>query len=111
MDQVIRPPLKPLQNLDKNTYQNSRAYIIKIKEEKTVRHADSTGNENDEGLKMAKHHHSVKKPQTASVRKRNARERNRIMGVNNGFDVLRKHVPSVNAKCSKVETLRGAISY
>nr|AKC02108.1 achaete-scute-like protein [Nilaparvata lugens] len=67
--------------------------------------------------------------QTASVARRNARERNRVKQVNNGFATLRAHIPvSVTAalggqtqrpapgsaaskKLSKVETLRMAVEY
>ena len=43
--------------------------------------------------------------------RRNARERNRVKGVNDGFGFLKKHVPNMKSKSSKVETLRGAIDY
>lgn len=72
--------------------------------------ADSTGLEND-GPPLVKHHHSVKKQQTASVVKRNLRERTRVRGVNDGFGKLKMHVPDLKNKSSKVETLRGAIDY
>ena len=72
--------------------------------------ADSTGVENDVD-KIIKHHHSVKKVQTASVAKRNLRERTRVKGVNDGFGKLRLYVPDMRNKSSKVETLRGAIEY
>jgi hypothetical protein len=72
--------------------------------------ADSTGIENDKNL-MIKHHHSVKKLQTASVAKRNLRERTRVRGVNDGFGKLKMYVPDMKSKSSKVETLRGAIDY
>ncbi|KAL1122552.1 hypothetical protein AAG570_002882 [Ranatra chinensis] len=63
--------------------------------------------------------------QPASVARRNARERNRVKQVNNGFATLRNHIPvSVAAalgaphsgrgsskKLSKVETLRMAVEY
>ncbi|XP_071453173.1 achaete-scute homolog 1a-like [Hetaerina americana] len=58
------------------------------------------------------HHH-----QPASVARRNARERNRVKQVNNGFATLRQHIPigSSNSaaakKMSKVETLRCAVEY
>jgi len=39
--------------------------------------ADSTGLENNQAF-IIKHHHSVKKMQTPSVARRNARERNRV---------------------------------
>ena len=77
---------------------------------KVTASADSTGLEND-GCPLVKHHHSVKKQQTASVVKRNLRERTRVRGVNDGFGNLKLHVPDLKNKCSKVETLRGAIDY
>jgi len=77
---------------------------------KVTASADSTGLEND-GPPLIKHHHSVKKHQTASVVKRNLRERTRVRGVNDGFGNLKMHVPDLKSKCSKVETLRGAIDY
>nr|KAG5704830.1 hypothetical protein BaRGS_001301 [Batillaria attramentaria] len=49
----------------------------------------------------------------ASVSRRNARERNRVKLVNQGFETLREHVPNgkKNRKMSKVETLRSAVEY
>lgn len=65
--------------------------------------------------------------QPASVARRNARERNRVKQVNNGFATLRQHIPPTVAaafsptsngggrgaskKLSKVETLRLAVEY
>ncbi|XP_011863162.1 PREDICTED: achaete-scute complex protein T3-like [Vollenhovia emeryi] len=68
--------------------------------------------------------------QPASVARRNARERNRVKQVNNGFATLRQHIPQTVAqalgsstagthggsragskKLSKVETLRTAVEY
>ncbi|KAF2894873.1 hypothetical protein ILUMI_11301 [Ignelater luminosus] len=65
--------------------------------------------------------------QPASVARRNARERNRVKQVNNGFAALRQHIPSnvlaafapqgnatprgANKKLSKVETLKMAVEY
>ena len=60
---------------------------------------------------MHKHHHSVKKMQTPSVSRRNARERNRVKQVNNGFSTLRTHIPHLKNKTSKVDTLRAAVDY
>lgn len=80
--------------------------------------ADSSGmgaeNYNTGGsrhLTMFKHHHSVKKMQTPSVAKRNARERNRVKAVNSGFDTLKYAVPHLKNKVSKVETLKAAVDY
>lgn len=64
----------------------------------------------------------VKSP-GVSVARRNARERNRVKQVNNGFSMLRDHIPPEIAdtfeqagrgnakKLSKVETLRMAVEY
>lgn len=66
--------------------------------------------------------------QPASVARRNARERNRVKQVNNGFATLRSHIPpavaaalttekstsrssSASKKLSKVETLKMAVEY
>lgn len=62
-------------------------------------------------------------PQPASVQRRNARERNRVKQVNNGFANLRQHIPSdvitaltnggrgASKKLSKVDTLKLAVEY
>uniref|UniRef100_A0A2C9JMB2 BHLH domain-containing protein n=1 Tax=Biomphalaria glabrata TaxID=6526 RepID=A0A2C9JMB2_BIOGL len=52
-------------------------------------------------------------PKPASVSRRNARERNRVKQVNQGFETLREHVPNgkKNKKMSKVQTLRSAAQY
>lgn len=65
-----------------------------------------------------------KTPQAIAVARRNARERNRVKQVNNGFAALREHIPESIAenfeqsscknsakKLSKVETLRMAVCY
>ena len=48
-----------------------------------------------------------------SVSRRNARERNRVKLVNQGFNILREHVPNgrKNRKMSKVDTLKSAVEY
>ena len=89
---------------------NSQTHRIVKKEGKVTAKADSTGLENDKKM-LIKHHHSVKKPQTPSVAKRNLRERTRVRGVNDGFGKLKLYVPNMKSKSSKVETLRGAIDY
>lgn len=65
----------------------------------------------------------VKPEPGVSVARRNARERNRVKQVNNGFSMLRDHIPPEIAdtfeqagrgnskKLSKVETLRMAVEY
>ncbi|KAF2896969.1 hypothetical protein ILUMI_09206 [Ignelater luminosus] len=65
---------------------------------------------------------SIRAPPPPAVARRNARERNRVKQVNNGFANLRQHIPnsiaaafesgrSGNKKLSKVETLRMAVEY
>ena len=48
-----------------------------------------------------------------SISRRNARERNRVKEVNNGFTVLRQHIPgaATTKKISKVDTLKQAVEY
>ncbi|XP_034952022.1 uncharacterized protein [Chelonus insularis] len=66
-----------------------------------------------------KKHGKNGQPPPVAVAKRNARERNRVKQVNNGFATLRQHIPSHIAagygdrgkKLSKVETLRMAVEY
>lgn len=66
--------------------------------------------------------HQTYPAQPASVARRNARERNRVKQVNNGFAQLRQHIPSAvsaalaggrgaSRKLSKVDTLRLAVEY
>uniref|UniRef100_A0A336KPY7 CSON013449 protein n=1 Tax=Culicoides sonorensis TaxID=179676 RepID=A0A336KPY7_CULSO len=80
----------------------------------------------NENSKRRKNHNQtrIKTPQVIAVARRNARERNRVKQVNNGFASLRQHIPEAIAKCfeqasnkstskklSKVETLRMAVEY
>ncbi|XP_021929264.1 achaete-scute complex protein T5-like, partial [Zootermopsis nevadensis] len=76
------------------------------------------------GANLPRSHHQ---PPPVAVARRNARERNRVKQVNNGFATLRQHIPlSVSStyssgaspsggrstkKLSKVETLRMAVDY
>merc|ERR1712025_1540021 len=90
---------------------NIQNHQVQVKKEiKVQAKADSTGVENEK-MMIIKHHHSVKKPQTDSVVRRNLRERTRVRGVNDGFGKLKQFVPNMKNKSSKVETLRGAIQY
>lgn len=68
---------------------------------------------------------AVRAPTPLAVARRNARERNRVRQVNDGFAALRRHIPDEvaavfenansnrgpNKKLSKVETLRMAVEY
>lgn len=51
--------------------------------------------------------------QPVSISRRNARERNRVKQVNNGFAALRQHIPGAARakKISKVDTLKQAVEY
>ena len=55
----------------------------------------------------------VVSPQPVSISRRNARERNRVKQVNNGFAALRQHIPGAAKakKISKVDTLKQAVEY
>ncbi|XP_064097297.1 achaete-scute complex protein T4-like [Macrobrachium nipponense] len=55
----------------------------------------------------------VVSPAPVAVARRNARERNRVKQVNNGFATLRQHIPGAAKakKISKVETLKQAVEY
>ncbi|XP_055617240.1 achaete-scute complex protein T3-like [Toxorhynchites rutilus septentrionalis] len=67
--------------------------------------------------------YAVTPQQSASIQRRNARERNRVKQVNNGFANLRQHLPSTvvtaltnggrgpHKKLSKVDTLKVAVKY
>jgi achaete-scute complex protein len=57
--------------------------------------------------------YAIPHAQPVAVARRNARERNRVKQVNNGFSTLRQHIPFTarNKKMSKVETLRCAVEY
>ena len=57
--------------------------------------------------------YSAVSQQPAAVARRNARERNRVKQVNNGFATLRQHIPGASKakKISKVETLKQAVDY
>lgn len=68
------------------------------------------------------HQHQQYPAPPPSVARRNARERNRVKQVNNGFAALRQHIPSAVAsalaggrgssrKLSKVDTLKLAVEY
>lgn len=68
---------------------------------------------------------ALRSPTPLAVARRNARERNRVRQVNDGFAALRRHIPDEvaaafenansnrgpNKKLSKVETLRMAVEY
>ena len=59
------------------------------------------------------HGYAIPPPQDVKVSRRNARERNRVKCVNNGFEMLKRHIPSAAAvkKMSKVNILTQAVEY
>lgn len=96
-------------------------------------HNNNNNNNNNDNLMKCKRrinftYSSMPGQQPASVARRNARERNRVKQVNNGFATLRSHIPlsvaaamtsnaeavasrTASKKLSKVETLRMAVEY
>jgi len=83
---------------------------IKKKRQGLKRHSKKD-QQGQQQVPFVKHHHSVKKLQTPTVSKRNARERNRVRQVNTSFTTLRNHIPHLKNKTSKVDTLRAAVEY
>lgn len=94
--------------------------------------SNPNNNNNDNLLKCKRRinftYSSMPGQQPPSVARRNARERNRVKQVNNGFATLRSHIPlsvaaamtsnaaavasrTASKKLSKVETLRMAVEY
>ena len=59
------------------------------------------------------HGYAIPPPQDVKVSRRNARERNRVKCVNNGFEILKRHIPTAAAvkKMSKVNILTQAVEY
>ncbi|KAF5304580.1 hypothetical protein FQA39_LY09631 [Lamprigera yunnana] len=93
---------------------------------KVVNCVESTKKLTDASRKRSKGNDliTLRTPPPPSVARRNARERNRVKQVNNGFANLRQHIPNYiaaafesntgkngNKKLSKVETLRMAVEY
>ncbi|KAI5731641.1 achaete-scute homolog 1a-like [Diaphorina citri] len=93
---------------------------------------NNNNNNNDSYMKCKRkinfNYSNMPGQQPASVARRNARERNRVKQVNNGFATLRSHIPlsvaaaltssaaanrsaAASKKLSKVETLRMAVEY
>lgn len=83
----------------------------------------TNSNSSSKKVKLTYAHMPYGASQPASVQRRNARERNRVKQVNNGFANLRQHIPSdvvttlssggrgASKKLSKVDTLRIAVEY
>ena len=56
---------------------------------------------------------AIPPPPDVKVSRRNARERNRVRSVNNGFEILKRHVPTAAPvkKMSKLNILTQAVEY
>lgn len=125
-----------ISNNDGNKVQRREIVIVK-KKQKTqsppatvsvtslVRAAESGISAKRPRLRDESADEAPKTPTPLAVARRNARERNRVRQVNDGFAALRRHIPDEvaeafesansnrgpNKKLSKVETLRMAVEY
>ncbi|XP_017773191.1 PREDICTED: achaete-scute complex protein T3-like [Nicrophorus vespilloides] len=103
--------------------QNTQREIIILRKQQQVL---PQGKEDLLGRKKSRvgHKEVAQNPPPIAVARRNARERNRVKQVNNGYATLRQHIPNSiaaafesnngrggNKKLSKVETLRMAVEY
>ncbi|XP_008546473.1 uncharacterized protein LOC103570486 [Microplitis demolitor] len=113
--------LRTLQDNESNILGSSPHLIV----QKGLNHSNNNNNHHSnivlppyDPTRLKKHGKNGQPPPVA-VAKRNARERNRVKQVNNGFATLRQHIPNHIAagygdrgkKLSKVETLRMAVEY
>lgn len=133
--------LRTLQDNERNIIGNrtqvitpkNNVSVINVVSQIQSQHQLQQRNENDQNTKNTsqqtalppydpsrlKKHGKNGQPPPVAVARRNARERNRVKQVNNGFSTLRQHIPSHVAagygdrgkKLSKVETLRMAVEY
>ncbi|CAG9820260.1 unnamed protein product [Phaedon cochleariae] len=120
--------LNVLQNTVTNK-QSDRQIIVLRKPQQTYITPETTAKDDILIANTARKKHKTEKDpkpnlQPVSVARRNARERNRVKQVNDGFATLRQHIPNFiaaafentsgrggNKKLSKVETLRMAVEY
>lgn len=124
------PPLNNvLQQNNINNKQTERQIIVLRKQPHILPQPEDLRKDEVLLTNISKKKHKTEKPtkpntQSISVARRNARERNRVKQVNNGFANLRQHIPNFiatafesnsgrggNKKLSKVETLRMAVEY
>ncbi|XP_072384027.1 uncharacterized protein [Diabrotica undecimpunctata] len=128
------PPLNKLNILQQNNVNNkqSERQIIVLRKPPQLLPQPKDFNRDDVLITNTAKKKSASKPAKelktnpapVSVARRNARERNRVKQVNNGFANLRQHIPNFiaaafessngrggNKKLSKVETLRMAVEY
>jgi len=111
LNNILQPSSKANQGLRNQNLQNCVQPDSTASDENKSSSKNSRNNNARAQELLHKHHHSVKKMQTPSVSRRNARERNRVKQVNNGFSTLRTHIPHLKNKTSKVDTLRAAVDY
>lgn len=103
---------------------NNREVMILSKNPSVVNKDILITNPAKKKMKCVKESSRIHNPPPVAVARRNARERNRVKQVNNGFATLRQHIPNSiaaafesnagrggNKKLSKVETLRMAVEY
>ncbi|XP_060811749.1 uncharacterized protein LOC132904923 [Bombus pascuorum] len=110
--------LRTLQDNESNIIGNQPHLIVPKNHNNTNATASATVLPPYDPSRLKKHGKNGQPPPVA-VARRNARERNRVKQVNNGFATLRQHIPSHIAagygdrgkKLSKVETLRMAVEY
>lgn len=110
-----------------NVDNNKRQIIFLRKPSKSLEPSNANNlltNTSGTQRKAVKDMTRIHNPPPIAVARRNARERNRVKQVNNGFATLRQHIPTSiaatyesgsgrgsNKKLSKVETLRMAVEY
>lgn len=113
-----------------NNIHNNRKNLNVLQQTVVVRSNTDFNRRNDVSVKQSKkstkYNNRIHNPAPVAVARRNARERNRVKQVNNGFATLQQHIPSVILskydscrpssngvvkKLSKVETLRMAVEY
>merc|ERR550532_3422699 len=111
LNNILQPSSKANQGLRNQNLQNCVQPDSTASDENKSSSKNSRNNNARAQELLHKHHHSVKKMQTPSVSRRNARERNRVKQVNNGFATLRTSIPHLKNKTSKVDTLRAAVDY
>merc|ERR550532_3561251 len=111
LNNILQPSSKANQGLRNQNLQNCVQPDSTASDENKSSSKNSRNNNARAQELLHKHHHSVKKMQTPSGSRRNARERNRVKQVNNGFSTLRTHIPHLKNKTSKVDTLRAAVDY
>ncbi|XP_023938233.2 neurogenic differentiation factor 1-like [Bicyclus anynana] len=139
--QVLQESVNNTVNISNNDVNNVRREIIIVRKKQKVQSPPNTvsvsslvrvlepSNPNTSAkrprLRESAPDDAARSPTPLAVARRNARERNRVRQVNDGFSALRRHIPDEvaaafenansnrgpNKKLSKVETLRMAVEY